>query len=169
MCWPRLDQMQYLGHGFIGPLTRQSGLGCRARRRNSVLRQPFGRKEEHMFLPLSALEGRIARPSSDRHRSPANNVSGGDHIYSYLKSICGVNHPVGSFESIGRAPTGRAPTRRGLQIPEPLSGHVFLFSNARRNRLKLLVFDGTGLWVCAKRLERGCFRWPEARTIRHTA
>jgi transposase len=45
---------------------------------------------------------------------------------------------------------------------EPLSGHVFLFSNARRNRLKLLVFDGTGLWVCAKRLERGCFRWPEA-------
>ena len=45
---------------------------------------------------------------------------------------------------------------------EPLSGHVFLFSNARRNRLKLMVFDGSGLWVCAKRLERGCFRWPEA-------
>jgi len=45
---------------------------------------------------------------------------------------------------------------------EPLSGHVFLFANARRNRLKLMVFDGTGLWVCAKRLERGCFRWPES-------
>jgi transposase len=45
---------------------------------------------------------------------------------------------------------------------EPLSGHVFLFANARRNRLKLMVFDGTGLWVCAKRLEKGCFRWPEA-------
>jgi transposase len=44
---------------------------------------------------------------------------------------------------------------------EPLSGHVFLFANARRNRLKLMVFDGTGLWVCAKRLEKGCFRWPE--------
>lgn len=44
---------------------------------------------------------------------------------------------------------------------EPLSGHVFLFSNARRNRLKLMVFDGSGLWVCSKRLERGCFRWPE--------
>jgi transposase len=44
---------------------------------------------------------------------------------------------------------------------EPLSGHVFLFANARRNRLKLLFFDGSGLWVCGKRLERGCFRWPE--------
>ena len=32
---------------------------------------------------------------------------------------------------------------------EPLSGHVFLFSNAHRNRLKLIFWDGSGLWVCA--------------------
>ena len=43
---------------------------------------------------------------------------------------------------------------------EPLSGHVFLFCNARRNRVKLIYWDGTGLWVCGKRLQRGCFRWP---------
>jgi hypothetical protein len=32
---------------------------------------------------------------------------------------------------------------------EPLSGHLFLFCNAQRNRLKVLVWDGSGLWVCA--------------------
>jgi transposase len=38
--------------------------------------------------------------------------------------------------------------RDQLQL-EPLSGHIFLFSNAQRNRLKLLFWDGSGLWVCA--------------------
>jgi transposase len=30
---------------------------------------------------------------------------------------------------------------------DPLSGHVFLFANARRNRMKLMFWDTTGLWV----------------------
>ena len=45
---------------------------------------------------------------------------------------------------------------------EPLSGHLFLFCNSQRNRLKVLVWDGTGLWICAKRLPKGRFSWPQS-------
>jgi len=47
-------------------------------------------------------------------------------------------------------------------VQDPLSGHLFLFANARRTRLKLLFWDASGLWVCAKRLGKGRFHWPEA-------
>src|ERR1700728_4332792 len=44
---------------------------------------------------------------------------------------------------------------------DPTSGHIFLFANARRNRLKLVFFDGCGLWVCSRRMEGGTLRWPK--------
>jgi len=44
---------------------------------------------------------------------------------------------------------------------DPMSGQLFVFCNAGRTRVKALYFDGSGLWLCAKRLGRGRFDWPE--------
>ena len=49
---------------------------------------------------------------------------------------------------------------------DPLSGHLFLFTNRTEDAIESLVWDGSGLWVCAKRLEKGRFRWPEADNAR---
>ena len=46
----------------------------------------------------------------------------------------------------------------------PFCGHVFAFRGRRGDLLKLLWFDGDGLCLFAKRLERGRFIWPQAQS-----
>jgi transposase len=46
----------------------------------------------------------------------------------------------------------------------PCDGTAYAFRNRRGTRLKLLIWDGTGVWLCQRRLHRGHFTWPTADT-----
>jgi len=70
--------------------------------------------------------------------------------------LCGAPHKRKSFDTLCGV------VRSRLREADPLSGHLFVFCNRRRDRIKMLYFDGSGLVILAKRLERGTFSWPEA-------
>ena len=53
--------------------------------------------------------------------------------------------------------------RNSLRL-DPLSGHLFAFTNSRRNRLKILFWDRNGWWLCSKRLESGTLCWPTSES-----
>ena len=44
----------------------------------------------------------------------------------------------------------------------PCDGTAYVFSNKRHTRLKLVCWDGNGVWLCLRRLHRGQFVWPQA-------
>jgi len=69
--------------------------------------------------------------------------------------IAGATDMRKSFDGLSAIVSGR------LEI-DPSAGQLFVFCNARHNRLKILQFDASGVWVAAKRLETGTFRWPRS-------
>ena len=43
----------------------------------------------------------------------------------------------------------------------PCDGTAYVFCNRQGNRVKLVVWDGTGVWLCVRRLHQGRFSWPQ--------
>lgn len=60
--------------------------------------------------------------------------------------------------------TGLSAIAQTVLEKSPFSGHVFVFRGRRGDLIKLLWFDGDGLCLFAKRLERGRFIWPQAES-----
>jgi len=54
---------------------------------------------------------------------------------------------------------GIAAVCRGALGEDPMEGSLFVFINRGRSAVKLLVYDGQGMWLMQKRLSRGKFRW----------
>lgn len=46
----------------------------------------------------------------------------------------------------------------------PCAGSAFVFCNRTGNRLKVLLWDGTGVWLCQRRLHQGRFVWERSGT-----
>ena len=44
----------------------------------------------------------------------------------------------------------------------PFDGTAYLFRNRQGHRLKMLIADGQGLWLCQRRLHQGSFVWPQS-------
>jgi transposase len=43
----------------------------------------------------------------------------------------------------------------------PCAGSAFVFRNRTGNRVRLLLWDGNGVWLCQRRLHQGSFVWPK--------
>ncbi len=54
---------------------------------------------------------------------------------------------------------GLAEICRHVLSTDPFSGCVFVFRNRRATAIKVLTYDGSGFWLCQKRLSKGTFQW----------
>lgn len=63
-----------------------------------------------------------------------------------------------------RAGTETALARVVVVFGEARPHHAYLFANRRATRMKVLVHDGIGVWLAARRLNRGGFVWPQGRS-----
>jgi len=81
-------------------------------------------------------------------------ISAGSRIYV-------ANEPV----SFVKGMYGLSAICRTILNLDPLSGSYFVFRNRSGDSVRILVFDGSGLWLCAKKFAKGRLGWwPQGKT-----
>lgn len=78
-------------------------------------------------------------------------------IFTRGLRVCLAVEPV----DLRRGFEGLALLVKGALEEDERSSQIFVFTNKRRDRIRLLYWDGTGLWLMTKRLEQGTFAWPQ--------
>lgn len=78
-------------------------------------------------------------------------------IFTRGLRVCLAVEPV----DLRRGFVGLALLVKGALEEDERSSQIFVFTNKRRDRIRLLYWDGTGLWLMTKRLEQGTFAWPQ--------
>lgn len=78
-----------------------------------------------------------------------------------LTSTLRVFVAVGSTD-LRRGFDGLAQVAREALSQDTMTGHLFVFANRRRDRIKILYWDSDGYAIWMKRLEQGTYRWPGA-------
>lgn len=66
------------------------------------------------------------------------------------------------FVDMRKAIDGLSATVTGVLRQDPFTGHLFAFSNRKRNMIKILYWQQNGFCLWQKRLEKGRFRWPQS-------
>src|SRR6478752_831409 len=78
-------------------------------------------------------------------------------IFTRGLKVCLAAQPV----DLRRSFEGLALLVRGALREDERSSQIFVFTNRRKDRVRLLYWDGTGLWLMTKKLESGVFAWPK--------
>ena len=78
-------------------------------------------------------------------------------IFTRGLRVCLAVEPV----DLRRGFEGLALMVRGSLHEDERSSQLFVFTNRRHDRVRLLYWDGTGTWILTKRLEAGTFSWPK--------
>ena len=100
-------------------------------------------------------QGELAKRSSSRVRRLAARVAAVIRIDAVWLAV----EPLDM-----RAGTETALARVVKVFGEARAHHAYLFANRRANRMKVLVHDGIGIWLCARRLHQGRFIWAESHS-----